>query len=70
MQSVIDLVLSLVPNPGDRVLYSAIYDAVPEVNRRHIRNALKTLKADGRVKAENTYEDGAVKFELVRQNVS
>ncbi len=70
MEEVIELVLAALPNSGDRKTYDEILAAIPEMKRRHLRNALKSLKADGRVKPENTLIDGTVRFELVRQTVS
>lgn len=67
MQEVIALVLAALPNAGDRKSYEEIYEATPESKRVHLRNALKSLKADGRVLPENTVVDGKFLYELVRQ---
>ena len=70
MDSVIELVLAALPNPGDRKTYAEVLESIPEADRRHVRNALLSLKKQGLVKAENTFEDGKVLHELVRQTVS
>ena len=70
MDAVIEVVLGALPNAGDRKTYAEVYELVPEAQRRHLRNALLSLKKQGLVKAENTLIDGKVLHELVRQTVS
>lgn len=70
MQEVINIVLTQLPNEGDRKLYSEVLAAVPAELHRHVRNAMQTLKAQGVVVPENTYADGKFTHELVRKIVS
>jgi hypothetical protein len=70
MQEVINIILSQLPNVGDRKLYADVYAAIPAELHRHVRNATQTLKAQGVVVPENTYDNGKFTHELVRAKVS
>lgn len=67
MESVIELVLATIPQVGNQTTYKELYEATPPENRRHLPNALKQLKREGKIVKWAELVDGETTSQIKRE---